>query len=138
MHIIRLIIFFSILLGGLTSNAAEEELTLLVFEANLIGKIDEINSDSNPDLLINTYYSLLPEEALASVSSQVQQLLALLPRYSVAQRAADSAELSELMDKISTHWSAIQTTHKSHFTREVVNLLNSAYNSNFNDAGLNL
>lgn len=101
----------------------------MLVEGHLIGKIDTIELGDNPEFFINSYYVLLAADPLEKAQSHRQELIDLLPRYNVAFSAADSAELSELIDEINFHWAAIKSIHAQHFSSEVKNLLNQAYDN---------
>jgi len=112
---------------SMTASSAEEEFSLLILEANLIAEIEGQQAGLSPEQIINSYYSLLNEDATARVNRHRRELNSLNPRYEVAYKAADSAELAELMDEISFHWGAIKNIHSKHFIRNVQMLLKTAY-----------
>ena len=112
---------------SMTASSAEEEFSLLILEANLIAEIEGQQAGLSPGQIINSYYSLLDEDAAATANLHRRELNSLNPRYEVAYRAADSAELAELMDEISFHWGAIKSIHSKHFIRSVQMLLSTAY-----------
>lgn len=114
-------------LGALSATAAEEELTLLTIEGDLISRIETLNGVSDSALIIRSYYNLLPTEIQSDLESFRSRLSALLPGYEVSFNAADSAELTEVMDDINVIWAAIQSIHGQNFTREVKEILNTAY-----------
>jgi hypothetical protein len=116
--------------------SAEEEFTILVLEANLIGEIKGLQADDNPERIMNSYYSLLDKDAMARIGFHRARLVSLTPRYEIAYKAADSPELSELMDKISFHWGVIKSMHAQHFVRNVQKLLSNAYDQMLLDASL--
>lgn len=112
---------------------AEEEFTLLLLEANLIAEIDNQQKNANPKQIISSYYGLLEKGVAARINVHRQKLISLTPRYEVAYKAADSAELAELMDEISFHWQTIKGIHSRHFTSSVQVLLSNAYDQEFLD-----
>ena len=118
---------FILLPLSMTASSAEEEFSLLILEANLIAEIEGQQAGLSPGEIINSYYSLLDEVAAATVNLHRRELNSLNPRYEVAYKAADSAELAELMDEISFHWGAIKSMHSKHFIRNVQTLLSTAY-----------
>ena len=113
--------------------SAEEEFTNFILEANLIAEIKGLQADDNPEQIINSYYSLLDKNAMARLNLHRAQLISLTPRYEIAYKAADSAELSELMDKISFHWGGIQSIHAQRFVRSVQKILSDAYDQKLLD-----
>ncbi|MFT6092319.1 MAG: hypothetical protein ACJA2Q_000202 [Pseudohongiellaceae bacterium] len=110
--------------------AAEEEFTIFVLDANLIAEINGLQADDDPEQLINSYYSLLDKDVMAKIDLHRAQLFSLAPRYEIAYKAADSPELSELMDKISFHWGVIKSMHAQQFVSSVQKLLSDAYDQN--------
>lgn len=110
-----------------TALAAEETLTLLTIEGNLIGKIDSLANEQDANTVISTYYEQLSPAALLEIEMLRRQLAKLVPDYDVAFTAADSAEITEVKSDINTSWSAIRTIHTREFTPEVVEILNEAY-----------
>ncbi len=116
--------------------SAEEEFTIFILEANLIAEIKGLQADDNPEKIINSYYGLLDKDAMARLNLHRAQLISLTPRYEIAYKAADSPELSELMDKISFHWGVIKSMHAQHFARNVQKLLSNAYDQKLLDASL--
>jgi hypothetical protein len=118
---------FILLPLSMAASSAEEEFSLLIFEANLIAEIEGQQADLSPERIISSYYSLLDEDAAARVNLHRRELKSLNPRYEVAYKAADSAELAELMDEISFHWGAIKSIHSKYFIRSVQLLLSTAY-----------
>ena len=118
---------FILLPLSMTASSAEEEFSLLILEANLIAEIEGQQAGLSPGQIINSYYSLLDEDAAARANLHRRELNSLNPRYEVAYQAADSAELAELMDEISFHWGAIKSMHSKHFIRNVQTLLSTAY-----------
>ncbi|MFT4887209.1 MAG: hypothetical protein ACJA2D_001103 [Pseudohongiellaceae bacterium] len=128
--------FFLSITLSMMAFSAEEEFTILVLEANLIGEIKGLQAEDNPERIINSYYSLLDKDAMARIGLHRAQLISLTPRYEIAYKAADSPELSELMDKISFHWRAIKSMHARHFVRNVQKLLSNAYDQKLLDASL--
>ena len=113
--------------------SAEEEFTIFTLEANLIAEIKGLQADDNPDQIINSYYDLLDKDAMVRLNLHRAQLISLTPRYEIAYKAADSPELSELMDKISFHWGVIQSMHAQQFVRSVQKLLSDAYDQKLLD-----
>lgn len=118
--------FFLISLPVITFSA-EEEFRLLLLESNLIAEIEIQQADDNPEKIINSYYGLLDKDAQSRINFHRTELISLSPRYEVAYEAADSAELAELMDKISFHWGTIKNLHAQYFVRDVQVLLSTAY-----------
>ncbi len=110
-------------------NAAEE--VLLTIEADLIERIDLLDQDSDADLIITSYYELLPEEAKADIEIRRRRLERLQPDYEVAYLAADSAEMAEVREDIDEQWLVIQSIHQYFFTTQVVEILNQVYIQNF-------
>lgn len=124
----------------LRSHAAEEPLTLLTIEGDLIGKIDTLDTNTAPEALIAAYYLLLPEAAHEQVVSRQAQLTKLIPDYEVAFVAADSAEITEVRSDMDTLWAEIRTIHAQYFTPAVTELLEKSYDYlfskiNFQSAG---
>jgi hypothetical protein len=113
--------------------SAEEEFTIFILEADLIAEIKGLQADDNPEKIINSYYGLLDKDAMARLNLHRAQLISLTPRYEIAYKAADSPELSELMDKISFHWGVIQSMHAQQFVPSVQKLLSDAYNQKLLD-----
>ena len=111
--------------------AAEEELTLLTIEGNLIDRLELLGENSSASLVITTYYNLLPEQAQSDIGVRRARLERLQPDYDVAYLAADSAEMAEVREKIDEQWIVIQSIHEYFFTRQVVEILNQAYIENF-------
>lgn len=110
--------------------SAEEELFLTI-EGNLIDRADLLDEDSSADLVISTYYELLPRDANEDISTRRDRLERLQPDYEVAYLAADSAEMAEIREKIDEQWAVIQSIHRYFFTTQVVEILNQAYIENF-------
>lgn len=127
MRILFTAIFFLAIALSTELFAAEQEFTLLLLEDNLIGEIETLELGVNSEIFIDSYYALLPPGILERARSYRQKLHDLLPRYTVAYSAADSAEVSELMDKISFHWGALKSIHAKHFSSDIETLLNRAY-----------
>ena len=110
-----------------SASAAEEELTLLTIQGDLVGKIESLVGSNDPELIIRSYYDLLPEELQAEVAILRLRLSALVPDYQVAFAAADRAELVDVMDEFDVHLTQIRSIHAQEFTLEVVEILNNAY-----------
>jgi len=115
----------------LVSSAAEEEFILLSIEGDLIGKIESVQEGMDPLHILNAYYALLATEVRTDLETLRDQLSALVPDYEVAFTAADSAELSEVMDEIDRLWGFTRTIHGQEFTLEVIKVLDQVYNSIF-------
>ena len=111
--------------------AADSETTLLIIEGNLIDRVDLINKDSSPDVVISAHYDLLPDFVKTDISARQILLENLLPSYEVAYLAADSAEMAEVRDKINIEWGKIHTIHMQFFNTNVVTILNNAYVKKF-------
>ena len=114
-------------LAAVTVWAAEETLTLLTIEGNLIGKIDSLANEQDANSVISAYYEQLSPSVLAEIEVLRRQLAKLVPDYDVAFTAADSAEITEVKSDINVSWSAIRTIHAHEFTQEVVDILDGAY-----------
>lgn len=126
-------------LQALCSNhlvAAEETLTLLTIEGDLIGSIETLDANTDSEQLIRAYYALLEQDLYKEVEELHGQLLALIPYYEVAFIAADSAEITEVKSDIDTLWAQIRTVHAQYFTADVAGLLDDAYDSAFSTLGL--
>lgn len=119
----------------LPTAAAEEDLAILTIEGDLLGRLDSLKPVEGTVLIIDAYYSLLPETIQDQVQTLRQQLAAMMPGYEVAFLAADSSELAELMFDIDLVWAEIRTIHSQKFTAEVAQLLNEAYNDIFSKLG---
>lgn len=107
--------------------AAEDTLTLLTIEGNLIGKMDSLENEEDANTVISAYYEQLPPAVLTEIELLRRQLEKLVPDYDVAFTAADSAEITEVKSDINVSWSAIRAIHAHEFTQEVVDILNEAY-----------
>ena len=115
---------------GFSSNhsvAAEQEPILLSIEGHLAGRIESLADSDDPALVIRAYYDLIPEEQKEILERRRESLASLLPAYSVAFTAADSAELAQVVSDIDTQWAAILAIHAREFTREVQQILMVAY-----------
>ncbi|MFK7863202.1 MAG: hypothetical protein AB8B95_03140 [Pseudohongiellaceae bacterium] len=108
------------------SLASDKDL-VLKFQSGLIGKSENQQDYKDPDQFIDSYYALLTRKDIERVQKQRKALDPLIPKYKVAYTAADSAELAELMDKISAHWGQLSRLHESLFSEEVSKLLDTAY-----------
>jgi len=104
---------------------------LLTIEGNLIERVDLLDENSSADVVISTYYDLLPQDAQADIGIRRNRLERLQPDYEVAYLAADSAEMAEIREKIDEQWAVIQSIHRYFFTAQVVETLNQAYIENF-------
>lgn len=135
LHLALMAAFCITSLYSLAATAADEEVILLTFEGDLVGKVESLNEASDPALVMKTYYELLPHEVQTEIEALRLQLWDLIPDYNVAYTAADSAELVEVMDNFDVHWAAIRTIHSQEFTQEVVELLNKAYEDTYELAG---
>ena len=111
--------------------AADSEKTLLTIEGNLIDRVELINKNSPPDVIISAYYNLLSDFVRKDISVRQILLENLLPNYEVAYLAADSAEMAEVRDKINIEWGKIHTIHMQFFNAEIVDILNNAYVKKF-------
>ena len=130
-RILALVLFWISILP-FSAIAAEEEITLLTIEGNLIDRLELLDENSSASLIISTYYNLLPEQAQSDIGVRRTRLERLQPDYDVAYLAADSAEMAEVREKIDEQWTFIQSVHEYFFTRQVVEILNQAYIENFN------
>lgn len=127
------------ILGSIPASAAEDELSLLTLEGDLIGKLPEqlgTRGVVDPRKTIQAYYALLPAQVRADLEAQHSALLALIPDYDVAFTAADSAEITEVKSDLDALWASIRAIHQQHFTTEVTGLLDSAYDSAFSTAAV--
>ena len=129
-------VFLLASLGSVSAWSAEDELTLLSIEGNLIGKIAALDPRIQTEQLIHSYYLLLPDALRTEVESLRRQLIDLMPFYEVAFTAADSAEITEVKSDIDVVWAGIRTVHAQNFTPEVSALLNAAYDSAFSSLRL--
>lgn len=120
-------LFFFFISLPVIAFSAEEQFELLLLESNLIAEIEGLQENANPENTINSYYQLLDTDVLTRANFHRAELVSLAPRYEVAYKAADSAELAELMDKISFHWGSIKDIHAQYFIRNVQELLSNAY-----------
>ena len=111
--------------------AADSEKTLLTIEGNLIDRVELINKNSPPNVIISAYYNLLSDFVRKDISVRQILLENLLPNYEVAYLAADSAEMAEVRDKINIEWGKIHTIHMQFFNAEIVDILNNAYVKKF-------
>lgn len=118
-----------LLLNSLSLCAAEE--VLLTIGGNLIDRVEILDANPNPDLIISAYYDLLPEETKADIEFFRSRLEQLQPDYKVAFLAADSAEMAEVREDIDEQWTGIQSIHRYFFSIQVVEILNQAYIKNF-------
>lgn len=113
--------------SAISAQSTDDEPVLLTITGNLIGKLDTIASDTEADLVISSYYDLLDEE----LRLELNRLRASLDRrsedYVVAFRAADTAEVNQIVDELSFFWASIRTSHANEFTDEVIVQLNVAY-----------
>ena len=50
--------------------AADSESTLLIIEGNLIDRVDLINKDSSPEVIISAHYDLLPDFVKTDISTR--------------------------------------------------------------------
>lgn len=132
-------IFLAFYLAGFSAipaRSAEAELTLLTLEGDLIGRIEALEADIDSEFLIQAYYALLAPEIRQEAETLHTGLIDLIPNYEVAFIAADSAEITEVKFDIDVLWAGVRTLHSLHFTREVAELLNTAYNSAFSTLDL--
>ncbi len=132
-------IFLAFYLAGFCASqasSAEAELTLLTLEGDLIGRIEALDADSDSEVLIQAYYALLLPEIRLEAETLHTGLIDLIPNYEVAFIAADSAEITEVKFDIDVLWAGVRTLHALHFTREVAELLDTAYNSAFSTLDL--
>lgn len=119
----------SFLLSSILLNAAEE--VLLTIDSDLIDRVELLDADSDSDLVISTYYELLPDDAREDIEDRRTRLERLQPDYNVAYLAADSAEMAEVREDMDAQWLIIQSIHRYFFTTQVVEILNQAYIQNF-------
>jgi len=129
---------WSIYICSFAVTAAEEALTILTIEGDLLGRIETLDEGDNPALVIGEYYSLLNQQDNSEVESLRLRLVALIPDRDVAFAAADSSELTDVMNEIDGVWTTIQRIHARNFTAEVVKILNQAYDYIFAVATLSL
>lgn len=112
---------------------AEDEITLLTFDDNLIGAIEnmgaDIDSAQQAPVLIDAYHQLLTKEVQAEVSLLHEELVKLIPGFEVAYTAADSAEIAHIMSEMDLRLAAMRVIHIQHYTQEVVEQLTEAYRS---------
>tara|TARA_Y100001970_G_scaffold107668_1_gene134683 strand:+ start:72 stop:500 length:429 start_codon:yes stop_codon:yes gene_type:complete len=113
--------------------AAENYEILLSIEGNLLGRIELLPEDSDPQTIITSYYDILPLSANIEINDRQSALEEFLPDYKVAYLAADSAEMAELRYKIDSKWAKISGLHSQFFTSEVIRILNTAYVAKFGD-----
>ena len=126
----RLLPTLAVLAMGMISHhstAAEAEPILLTIEGHLIGRIETLADSGDPARIIRSYYELLSQEQRDTVEIHRDRLASLLPAYRVAFTAADSAELAQVVSDIETQWAAILRIHAQQFTREVQQILVTAY-----------
>ncbi|MEQ8954418.1 MAG: hypothetical protein RL120_09815 [Gammaproteobacteria bacterium] len=107
--------------------AADEELTLLTIEGDLISKIDSISDATPPATIIATYYAVLPAQSLTRAEAMRDRLRRLIPDYEVAYNAADSAEITQVRSDIFLVWAGIRTLHAEQFSAEAAGQLDDAY-----------
>lgn len=129
-------ILFSLLLALILTPSfsqvfAAEDDVLLTIEGNLIDRIVFQDSAASADVVISSYYQLLPLDAQADIGVRRSRLERLQPDYEVAFLAADSAEMAEIREKIDEQWVVIRSLHRYFFTSTVVDILNQAYIDNF-------
>ena len=110
--------------AGLT-NAAEE--TLLTISGNLIDIDATIAVDSEPQILVNRYYALLPESLQEELIGYWRRMERRAEDYQVAYRSGDTAEINETLDDLSFYWASVRTLHAEEFTQAVIETLESAY-----------
>lgn len=115
------------MLGAGTLQAAEEEDVVLTITGNLIGPIETLAEDASPLRIIYSYYALLPDEPHAELDRLRLALSNRIPDYEVANRAADTAELNEVVDDLGFYWASIRSIHAREFTAGVAETLNQAY-----------
>lgn len=109
------------------AKAAEEEFLLLIRDSYLIQKIDKLDPAMKSRQVINRYYEFLDNEELQYLEKHRAQLSTLLPAYEVALTAADSAELSEILDKITLHWASISQAHEKLYAVAAAEVLTHHY-----------
>lgn len=118
-------------LSLLAAYGAENDIQLLTIEGNLIRLSETFDSTivdrQDAVRLVHEYHRLLPEDLRTDVESLHQQILKLLPDFEVAYAAADSAEITHVMNEIDSRWASIQGVHRQTYTLAVVSLLNEAY-----------
>ena len=111
--------------------ASDAEKNLLTIEGNLIDRVELIDKNSHPDIVISTYYNLLSDFVKKDLAARRVILENVLPNYEVAYLAADSAEMAEVRDKINIEWAKILAIHMQFFNIQVVEILNNAYIKKF-------
>lgn len=106
---------------------AENEITLLTIEGDLIGKIDNLDQSGGPSTIIAAYYELLPADIRNQALRLRTDLTQLVPDYEVAYNAADSAEITEIRSDVFVLWAQIQTLHAQFYSSEAAEILRGAY-----------
>ncbi len=110
-----------------STHAAEEEFTLLTITGDLIGDIETLDENSDPETIISSYYELLNQESREELQSLRQTMDRRVEDYQVAYTAADTAEINETLDDLSLYWATIRTIHSDKFTDSVNETLQAAY-----------
>ena len=128
------LLFFPVLfLFAACLYAPDSEVIFLTIEGNLLERVELISEDSEPEIIIASYYDLLPVPVGREIKNRQLDLEKLLPDYEVAYLAADSAEMVEVRSKIDSKWATILVLHSEFFTTEVMRILNTAYVAKFGD-----
>ena len=120
-------IFLLVSICAIPATAAEDEITLLIIEGDLIGPLETLDAIEGPAVIIDNYHQQVPAEIGSILQSLQQELTNLIPDYDVAYRATDSAEISEVEDKMNLVWTKIREIHSQYFTLEVIEILNGAF-----------
>ena len=96
--------------------------------ADLIGPLQSVQVSDDPLTVIRAYYGLLSDDQKEPLLEQQRNLVNLIPAYRVARDAADSAEVTEVGDKMFIPLRNLRILHGELFKPEVVELLHGAYN----------
>jgi hypothetical protein len=107
--------------------AAEDVFLPAPGASQLLQAVADLNAGSDPALFISIHYALLPLPVQEEVKAHRSKYEVLIPRYQVARTAADSAELSAVLDAMDVQWAAIRAIHINKFMPEAVELLDRAY-----------
>ena len=111
---------------SLHSYAAEEDL-LLSISGDLIDVVKTVGEDTEPAIIIDTYYSELENTAKEEAASLRRNLTRLIPNYEIAYAAADTAEMNSVLSEVGYHWAVLRTFHAKHFTDQARAELYRAY-----------
>jgi hypothetical protein len=121
------VIFLFVVTYQSSGGASAQELILLSIGSDLIGEIDELDTNATATELLSSYYARLPETAQSALGEYDGQLEKLIVDYEIARTAADSAELTEIISDMDAAWIEIQKIHSAAFTSAVTQLLDDAY-----------